>query len=228
MSRRARLPTGALAAALLLAAAVGTASANRLRFSNQSFRIVWSGLVFVEPNAPMRPIGLSCPVTMEGSFHSATISKVRSSLIGYITKAITAPELCFGEQDPRLFIRNGTQIFLDGNTYESLPWHIQYDSFSGTLPAITGVRVGIVGMAFLILDIFHQCLFMSNAANPAYGIFQREAGGAISGFRAEEMTAIPLKEALNGRPCPMSIRWMETGTVTLLGTTTRITLTLVQ
>jgi hypothetical protein len=228
MSRRARLMTGAFVAALLLAGAVGTATANRLRFSNQSFRIVWSTLTFFEPNAPMTPIVVRCPVTMEGSFHSATISKMRNALIGYITKAITAPEMCFGEQDPRLFIRNGTQIFLDGNTYESLPWHVQYESFSGTLPTITGVRVGIVGMAFLILDIFHQCLFMSTAANPAYGIFQREANGAITGFRAEEMTAIPLKEALNGRPCPMSIKWFETGTVTLLGATTRITLTLVQ
>lgn len=227
MPRRIRVLTGVLAAALLLAAAVGTATANRLRFSNQSFRIVWSTLTFFEPNAPMTPIVVRCPVTMEGSFHSATISKVRGSLIGYITKAITAPEACFGEQDPRLFIRNGTQIFLDGRTYESLPWHIQYESFSGTLPTITGVRVAIIGMAFLILDIFHQCLFTSTAASPAYGIFQREAGGMITGFRAEEMTAIPLKEALNGRPCPNQIRWFETGTVTLLGTTTPIAVTLV-
>lgn len=85
MHRHARLSLAGLAGAALLALAVGSASAARLSVTSSGFRIVWRSLSFRSTVAP--EVVLECPVTLEGSFHSATFRKVRGAVIGGVTRA---------------------------------------------------------------------------------------------------------------------------------------------
>jgi hypothetical protein len=125
-----RLLTGA-AAALLLALAVGSASATRLSINEPNIRLVWSSLEF--RNSMIERV-VRCQVTLEGSFHSKTILKIREALIGHLTRANIAA--CAG----------GDASVLT----ETLPWHITYESFAGTLPTITRLSILIVGAGFRI------------------------------------------------------------------------------
>ncbi len=84
MRHYARLITLAAATVIVLAAAVGSASAGHLSVSNQNIRVTWSALEFAAGGTAIR-----CGLTLEGSFHSRTITKVEKTLIGYITTAIS-------------------------------------------------------------------------------------------------------------------------------------------
>src|ERR1700751_1578741 len=117
MTSRARLVLAAVLAASLFGIVVGSASANRLSINETRFRITWARLTFNEETAEARDI---CPVTMEGSFHSGTIRKVVGALIGHITRA--GAGVCTG---------GGLTILR-----ETLPWHVTYEGFFGTLPRI--------------------------------------------------------------------------------------------
>lgn len=154
---------GALVTVLLWACAT-TAGANRLAFRNEyntnSWRAVWR---------EMRLTGgfgtISCPLTLEGSLHSQTVTKTPSSLIGYVTAA-----------------RNGTCATLSGTVLtERLPWHLQYESFTGTLPSISSVKFKIIGFEFQIREgLGIACLYRSTEAAPLLETLNREGGGIIS------------------------------------------------
>jgi hypothetical protein len=191
----------ALAAAFSLAHAVDSASANHLSYSSQGFRIVWTSLTFSEAggNFPIR-----CPVTLEGSFHSATVAKVREALVGYITRAIVNNPGCTEGQATIL--------------RESLPWHVRYQSFTGALPAITGVRHYLIGAAFQIepgLGIV--CLARSSERFPAAGDAQREAGGNVTTLEPDSTLAIPV----TGTACPEAGIFSGSGEVFVLGSSER-------
>jgi hypothetical protein len=120
----------ALAATLILGIALASASANRIAFSEGAFRLVFSPLSIL----PSFGTSARCPVTLAGSFHSRTITKTAGSLIGYINAvAIGTCEL------------GAARV----NT-ETLPWHIQYASFAGTLPAITVISHNLIRPSFEI------------------------------------------------------------------------------
>jgi hypothetical protein len=199
----------ALTAAAFMLLAVSTAAARRLEASNQRFLGIWTSLEFtVEGLSP-----ILCPMTVEGSFHSRTISKVSGSLIGYLTNArIRAP------------CTNGTATVLTA----TLPWHVRYSSFSGTLPNITRVALQLVGTAFRVESGGSVCLVRTTAAAPAIGNIEL-SGGVGQILRADETRLIPLNEggvcdffSLNGS-------FRGSAEVFLLGsTTTRITVRLVQ
>ena len=167
----------------------GTASARRLSSSEQNFTATWNDLDFGGAL-------IQCEVIIGGVLHSRVIDKVPGSLIGFVTTAAVGP--CDA----------GGMVILDGNggRPQTLPWHIQYDSFIGRLPAITGIRVRLVGMSALITFGVVDCLYRSTAALPAFGILNRNtATGVITGLRADEAGAIPLfSELLNDGaiPCP--------------------------
>lgn len=207
MRTRTRLLFAGLTAALLLSMAVASATANRLSVSNQRFRIVWAPLVLSNSLG----VVIRCPVTMEGSFHSATIAKVRGALIGYVSRATTIPGACTG----------GRATILQ----EKLPWHVRYNSFRGNLPNITGVVLDLVGAAFLIEAGGANCTTRTTAANPGRGIAELTAG-VITGLRADETAPIPLEGeflcAIAGTG-----NFSGTGTVTLLGAATSITVRLI-
>ena len=84
MRMHTRMLLGSLLAALALASAVSSASANRLSLSSTTFRQVWTPLSISNSEFA---VTMTCNVTVEGSFHSAQITKVREALLGYITRA---------------------------------------------------------------------------------------------------------------------------------------------
>ncbi len=143
----------AVAAMLVLSVAVSTAEAGRFSVSNQRFRTVWSALA-IEQGSPVR-----CAVTLEGSFHSATLRKTAGALLGYVSRA-AALNACTG-----------------GNVtvgQEMLPWHIGYRTFRGVLPVISGIEVDVVGLGLRISAGGIECRLATTAANPAVLVFNRE------------------------------------------------------
>jgi len=208
---RTRFTLVALTATLLMGLAVSSATAGRLSLSNQRFRAVWSPLRFFGEGGIEAEI--RCPVTLEGSFHSATIQKVLRSLIGYVTRAISgAGRAC----------ASGSATVLA----ETLPWHITYEGFSGTLPRITRIRLLLRRVAFIVepgLSI--RCLYRENGTAQAAGEAIVEAGGAITGLEADRTIRLPLFSG--GGFCPTEGGFEGTGTVTLQGAATRITVRLI-
>ena len=190
MRTRSKLLLTALTAAFVMAASVGTASAGRLSLAEQGYRAVWTPLEFTGLGGLLR---VRCNVTLRGSFHYRTLLKTRS-LVGYVTEArLTRP--CTGGEAA---ILNGTEA-----APNTLPWHMTYDSFTGTLPAIRGVRLALVGAAF-VLEVggFGTCLYQSTSASPAFGIINlNTTTGAALSLAADGNSRIPLKETIEGS-CP--------------------------
>jgi hypothetical protein len=182
------------AAAVVLMAAVGTATARRLSINERQFKLMWP--------APLSDSGggeitAECAVTLEGSFHSATISKVSGALIGYIHQ-VGLPGRC----------TSGGMTVLR----ETLPWHIRYVSFSGTLPSITAMTFVMIGVSYLITEAFfsNSCLMRSTEANPGRFIAQI-ASGVVRSVRADETATIPMTGIL----CPQSSSGRFVGTATM-------------
>jgi hypothetical protein len=214
MQRYGRLLLVALGAAAVLAATVGVASATRFEESSQSLRTVTERLEFIGFGGLFT---VSCPVTVEGTLHSRTISKVSGALLGLITSAAVTSANC-----------TGGSVTIPA---ASLPWHGRYDSFQGVLPRITALRGQLVGAAFQlrvrILGTEVLCLYKSTAREPAYGISEVDSEtGRITGGRADETREIPFAEG--GGSCPSSGRFRGRGTITVAGTTTAVTVRLVR
>jgi hypothetical protein len=169
-AHRNRLVLAGLGASLLLAMAVGTASANRLSVRSQAFSTVWTPLSFSFGGAVIR-----CNVTLSGSFESTTISKV-AGRIGAVTGA--SANTCSG----------ATVTVLT----ETLPWDVNYVSFAGTLPRISSIRVSLVGARFAIdpEGALPACLVGTTATYPAFGI-AHFSGGTVTGLRADETVGLP-------------------------------------
>jgi hypothetical protein len=209
-----RLAIG-LAAALMLTFAVSAASARNISISNQNIRVVWSPLTFSGGGG----IEARCRVTLEGSFHYRTIVKVERSLVGLITRAI-AGRPC--ERNVG-WAYNGTEVNeVLGRTVfpNSLPWHLTYERFTGTLPNITSITLLLANARFhvRINELFALCDYTTSAANGiAAGIATIGAGGVITGLRADESRRIRSESPF----CPEGT-FSGVGVVTLLGTTNSI------
>jgi hypothetical protein len=207
MRTHTRLLLTALTATLVLAAAMNTASARRLEFSNTGIRAVWRALTFEFRDFLGSSHTVICPLTLEGTLHSRTISKVSGQLIGFITRAIAGAPC-------------------DGNSVipaSSLPWHVRYDSFAGVLPRIEIVRLQVIGFSFIL----SECLYRSSPEEPIYWQALLGASGEIRGIRLDESRAIPLFEG--NLLCTSNTIYKGTSDPsTLLGTTTVITIRLVQ
>jgi hypothetical protein len=185
------LPT-ALTSALLLAAFVSSASAARLARSEGNARITYSPLSFV----PSFGSTVRCPITLAGSYHSRTVTKTAGSLIGYVN-AVTVGACESGRAR--------------ANT-ESLPWHIQYSSFAGTLPNITSTTESIVRASFEIQgEVFGLRVTCRYTTPGIAAISTREARGVITEVR-------PGTESNSSETggCP-SARFSGTGTVSTPG-----------
>jgi hypothetical protein len=208
--RYTKLVLAAFAATLLMSLAVTNASANRLSASGHNFRTVWRTLEFAGAGGGFG--ATRCPVTLEGSFHSNTIKKVEKALIGHISRASVGSP-CTG----------GSATI----TQSSLPWKIDYNGFTGTLPAI---RTILVGAAFRIAKtvIFtFTCDSTTTEANPSEGETIIQGGGNILNTQPDPNTSIPT----TGASCPESQGIFSApagdGNTTVLGATTRIRLTLI-
>jgi len=226
MRTRARLVLLGLAAALLLCSLVATTSARNLSISNQNFRATWSGLRFESKiEDPTRMNQISCPVTLEGSFHARTFTKTRDSLIGVITRA-HANHPCEAGGNEFSF-HNGSETVLRGIPETTLPWPIFYSSFTGTLPAITRVTIEMQGM---VMTVFYPlgCLEVyGERLESRQWVFTLEVGGAISSLEpaAGHLIRGPAMSTLF---CARLARLSgQSRPITLLGTTTRVTLRLI-
>lgn len=179
MQNTTKLVFAGLAATILMSLAVGSASARRIETSEQGFLARWtteSPLIFSAAGNRV-----SCPVTLEGSFHSKTLSKVCGQLVGHISTAQVPPASppCQG----------GTATALT----ETLPWHIQYVSFAGTLPRITRIRLQLVGARFAITAGGVTCLAGTTQAHPAVSDVNVSATtGEATSLRALPEFTIPL------------------------------------
>jgi hypothetical protein len=209
MRTRSKLLIAGLTAALMLTMAVAGASASRLSVSSRTFRIVWNPLTLSTTSGIAGPI--RCPVTLEGSFHSATIRKTAGALVGYITRGTTVAASCAG----------GTATVNQG----SLPWHVRYRAFLGTLPAFEGVQLALIGAEFRVNAGGLNCTTTTTATEPAVGTALTNASGVVTGMKAEERFTIPLEGAF----CGFGGRgtFSGTGTTTVLGASTAITVRLI-
>ena len=210
MRSTARAGLIGLLAALLLASALSAASARNLELSEQRIRVTWSRIEFGNSL-----FTLSCQLTLEGSFHSRTIAKVAGLLIGSITRTNLKSETCSG-------LGGGTA------TPKGFPWHLTYESFTGTLPSITSIRLLLSRflMEFVVLGI--RCTYGTTTDNVTFS-------AALNAAR--EVTNLTPLEGRNvghklegGEFCPPELRLMSTagdGLVRVLNTTTRVRVTLI-
>ena len=206
---RAKLISVSAAVAVVLALAVGAASANRLSVSNSQFRFLMRSFELTSSQ-----FEITCGVTLEGSFHSRTFAKVQGALVGFFSRASVDTPGCTG----------GRMSVLA----ESLPWHVRYRSFSGTLPAISAVALDVVGFTLLFENTIAQvCLYRATEASPMRGRFVLGEGGTIQRWEFLPEALIPLFRKLATFPCPENLMLGNLATVSLLGTTTALTLRLI-
>ncbi len=195
-----KLVFAVVGATVLLGALVTTASANRLSQSSSTLRATWTAAEFSGGFGTVR-----CSLTLEGSVHTRTITKTSGLLIGYITRASVGP------------CASGSATVLTA----SLPWHVRYNSFSGTLPSISSITTNVVGSAFQIKEPTFgiTCLATSTATEPSTGTYTRESGGTLTsvGLGGTIETSCGIRGTLGG----------ASSIPTALGATTRITLTLI-
>jgi hypothetical protein len=207
-----------MVASALLAMLVGNAVARRFEVSSQFDRAVTPRLVFASGS-----FSITCSMTAEGSFHSRTISKVCGALVGYVTRAAIGHPCNGGE----VWMLNGIETLPGGGTApNTLPWHGEFLSFTGTLPRITGIKGALVGGSILAEVSGVTCLYRMTQASPGIGIAEIGPEGRVTGGRSDETASIPLAEG--GFACPSSGSLGGSGTVTQQGTTTAIFVRLVQ
>jgi len=209
MRNTIKLGLTALMAAMLLASALSTASARNLSISNQNFRVSWSRLEF---NGGI--LSVRCQVTLEGSFHSTTIPKVRELLIGSITRITIKEESCEGAGR--------------ASVARPPPWHVTYEGFTGRLPNIESIRLLLQRFQFNIIAFGATCRY-GTATDNVTGRAALNAAGEVTNL--QPLAGRNIANLLNGPEiCPPSgeLNAAATdGNVTLLGTTTRIRITLI-
>jgi hypothetical protein len=159
-------------------------------------------------------VTVSCPVTLEGTVHTWTISKISGLLIGYITRAISGETSCPG----------GTARMLT----ETLPWHTQYVAFTGTLPNITSYSVLFTGAAFQIsasvLGSILTCLYITSQTEPVIG---RHTRNIATGALTETTASGRIRRNSGSAGCENGNLSGTSTSFTELGNTRAITATLV-
>jgi len=169
-----------LLGAALLCCAVAGAPARQLQVVNYEFpfEMAWSSLEFVIG----RVATVRCAVTLDGFLEGATFTKTGALQIG----RVVAPSVgtCTG----------GSVTALT----EGLPWAIDYSSFTGTLPVITGVGLTLIGLSASITPREQpECLLVTEARHPGRvtANVTREAGGSLTipTSRMDETASIPLR-----------------------------------
>jgi hypothetical protein len=221
--RIAKHVVAAFAAVLLLGLAVDSASARSFSTSTQAIRATFASVELAAGATTIR-----CRATLEGSFHTGTIPKVARSLIGAVTRAVVAHPCTNGEA----WADNGSESEPLGTAPNRLPFHITYESFSGTLPNISGIGLLYSRFSFVI-----QATLLGTQARCRYGRAEdnisltstREAAGAITGISTVAgRTGVTLVDGLlGGGVCAANGNFTASGVPTILNGTTAITITLI-
>jgi len=203
MRTRSKLALIGFGATMLMAFAIGTASARNLSISNQNIRMTFNNIELIGEEISTT----SCHLTLEGSFHTRTLVKTPNTLVGLLTRVTTAN------------CNHPVRIL-------TLPWHIRYAGFSGTLPNITLIIAKAVGVAIDIEPgVGFQCL---TEATLEFRAVRDTATRVLTGV------TIPTQEVAlgsgGGFGCPVSTGSLSsngTGGVTVLGAATSLTVTLI-
>ena len=149
-----KLLLAAVGATVLLGALVSTASAGRLEISTKEISSMWRSVEFEGAFG----ISTRCQVTLDSTLHERTMVKRLGTLMGYITRAFLGT------------CSSGSATILT----ETLPWHVKYSGFSGTLPNITSIIVHVIGSSFRIREAGGiTCLARTETNRPATGTFHR-------------------------------------------------------
>ena len=159
---------------------------------------MWRPLTFNSTGGGVREV--KCNVTLEGTFHQRTITKVAGLLMGYVTRAILNE------------CSQGAATILT----ETLPWHVQYAGYTGTLPNITGITQDLIGASYRVQpEGFLACLSVTEVNHPGVAISNVTRGEVLT-QRVDETATIPLQGfcAFGGEG-----KLSGTGTVTVLGGT---------
>jgi hypothetical protein len=121
-----------------------------------------------------------CEMTLTTSLHGST-AKTAGTLAGLVNDFRVAN------------CRGGTWTVLTG----TLPWHITYQSFTGTLPTITSVRWRIERFSWLMSAFFGlgRCLYSGE-------LEVITSGNPVTGATINERRAIGLAVNLGGFECP--------------------------
>jgi hypothetical protein len=220
MQTRIRILLSALTAALVLASAVSTTSARRLELSNQRIRVTWTAEHSLTFEGGVAGNEIICELTVEGSFHSRTLSKVSGQLIGYITSAMTKRPCTKNN----MWVLNGTERLPEGAlTTTTLPWHVLFVSFRGVLPRIESIRLSLINAGVLtrIVTILGtlNCLYKSSAAQPMLSDITVTETGQATTLSPDPTVPIPW---VSGTGCPGEITFNGTGAIRLQGSTTTL------
>ena len=199
-----KLLLATVGATVLLGALVSGASARNISVSNQFIESSFRRVTFRGDFGD-----IICEVHLSGSLHRRTLAKRVGSLIGYITQA----EL------QRVRDPDGCEAGLATILRETLPWHVRYLGFNGALPNIRQIITNVIRAAFQVRQIF-LCLATSTEANPAIGIFNRETATRVL-TTATISGTIPTTCGVSGE------FGSDEAPIVLLGTTNRITVTLI-
>lgn len=194
-----KLLLAVICASALLGALVESASARSLSTTSQTMRATFASVRFAGVFG-----SITCHATIEGSMHTRTIAKIVGALIGYVTSASMGA------------CAEGSASILR----ETLPWHVRYESFTGTLPAISSARFTIVGVSFRIREPLATCLARSSAESPARITLNRNTGSGVV-ETAELGGTIATSCGANGSFSS------DRGPITVLNSTTRYTITLI-
>ena len=222
MNKHLKHHIAAITAATTLLALLATAApARNFSTSNQNIRLVWSSLEFASVAT------IRCSLTLEGSFHSRTIAKTARALIGYLTSAAIRRPCTNGEA----WSANGREAHPRlGTLANTLPWHITYEGFQGTLPNITNILFLVRGSRLVIHTVFNSICLTGDANDNITGRGTRDTvTGVVTGIEAVAgRNSLRLVAELGTGFCPASASFMANlGTITLLNSTTRITITLI-
>jgi hypothetical protein len=213
ITRHTRTLLTTLTIIIIAATTITAAHANRLAHSDNAMRVAWDGL---QLGNSFTETFNRCAVTLEGSFHSRTIVKVREKLIGYITRGGFQNNQCTGGRTSVLS--------------ETLPWHITYQSFGGTLPRIESVLLNLIRSGFGAEFITNSCKVITTITSPLRVITNvNTVTGTVEGMRVDETARIPGSNGPGGMFCNFG-SWRfsgRVGTVTSLGTANAISITLI-
>ena len=137
----------ALVAAGVLFVVTGASSARSFSLTEAGFAAGWRSMSFTMSGTTLR-----CQVYMEGSFASRTLAKVVGSHVGSVEIAFATEGICTG----------GSATVKE----ETLPWNVEYNSFTGTLPNITGLKLEVIGTGFKTEVSGLRCEFLTSTREP--------------------------------------------------------------
>lgn len=126
-----RMLFAVVGAAVLLSALTGSAIARRIGQTETRMTATFPRIEFRGGLGTTR-----CNLTLGASMHSRTLTKTAETLIGYVTQASVG----------------GCEVGSATVLTATLPWHMRYESFSGTLPNIASMSSKVIGASFRISE----------------------------------------------------------------------------